>query len=570
MIRFSRNFLDPDTPLSCIGGGELGGKAQGLVFIRQALRSELDRTKFADIAVDIPPLAVIRSDIFDHFMQHNQLYEAVMSDLPDSRLAYEFQKADLPFEILGDLRAIVDQVHTPLAVRSSSLLEDAMREPFAGIYATKMIPNNRYDADIRFRQLIEAIKFVYASTFMRSARNYRRAIGHSDADEKMAVIIQEVAGKRYHNRFYPELSGVGRSYNYYPMKPARPQDGVVHLALGLGKIIVDGGVSWIYSPAYPKVEPPFGSVNKMVKETQNQFWVVNMGEPIDYDPTKETEYLLLENISIAEKDNSLRYLASTYNPQSNRLSIGTGFNGPRVLTFAPLLVLEQLPVNELIRSLLSICEKALKAPVEIEFAMTFNPHRFSFLQVRTMVAPVDEVEVSEAELNSEQALVTSTSVLGNGCLDQICDIVYVKPESFGLEHTREIVPELAAINQKMLDLNAPYLLIALGRLGTTDPWLGIPINWGQVSGAKVIVEATQKNARIELSQGSHYFHNIINLGIKYFSLPFSEKPRIDWDWLACQPVVDDMKYIRHVRLPKPLQIKVDGMNGRGVIYKSAR
>ncbi|MEJ2597438.1 MAG: PEP/pyruvate-binding domain-containing protein [Anaerolineales bacterium] len=567
MIRFNRNFLDPDTPVSCIGGGDLGGKAQGLFFIREALRAELDLPRFKDISIDIPPLVVIRSDVFDQFMQRNHLYEVVNADLPDDRIAHEFQKADLPFEILGDLRAIVNQEHIPLAVRSSSLLEDAMHEPFAGIYATKMIPNNRYDADIRFRQLVEAVKFVYASTFSRNAKNYRKAIGHIDADEKMAVIIQEVAGKRYFDHFYPELSGVGRSYNYYPMKPAKPQDGVVHLALGLGKIIVDGGVSWIYSPAYPKVEPPFGSVSKLLKETQNEFWAVNMGDLVDYDPTQETEYLTLENITTAEKDNALRYLASTYNSLSNRLSIGTGFKGPRVLTFAPLLVLEELPFNELIVSLLAICEEALGAPVEIEFAMTFNPHRFSFLQVRTMVVPIDVVEVSEEELKSENSLISSTTVLGNGIVDDIVDIVYVKPETFGLGHTRKVVPELAEINQKLLDSNRPYLLIALGRLGTTDPWLGIPTNWGQVSGAKVIVEAAQKNVRIELSQGSHFFHNIINLGIKHFSLPFSDQPNIDWGWLESQPVVEDKSFVRHVHLQKPLHVKVDGKNGRGVINK---
>ncbi len=567
MTGLNRNFLDPVTPVSCIGGGDLGGKAQGLAFIREALRSGLDLSKFPDISIDIPPLAVIRSEVFDHFMQRNHLYEVAYSDLPDDRIAHEFQKAELPFEVLGDLRSIVDQAHTPLAVRSSSILEDAMHEPFAGIYATKMIPNNRYDADIRFRQLIEAIKFVYASTYTRNAKNYRRAIGHSDADEKMAVIIQEVAGKRYFDHFYPELSGVGRSYNYYPMKPASPRDGVVHLALGLGKIIVDGGVSWIYSPAYPKVEPPFGSVNKVLKETQNEFWAVNMGDLIDYDPTKETEYLSLENIITAEKDNSLRYLASTYNSLSNRLSIGIGFKGPRVLTFAPLLVLEELPLNDLIVSLLSVCEKALGAPVEIEFAMTFNPHRFSFLQVRTMIVPIDEVVVSEEELNSEALLMSSTTVLGNGIVDDITDIVYVKPDTFGLEHSRKVVPELAEINQKLLNSNCPYLLIALGRLGTADSWLGIPTNWGQISGVKVIVEASQKNVRIELSQGSHYFHNIINLGIKHFSLPFAERSRIDWNWLESQPIVEDMKFVRHVRLQRPLHVKVDGMNGRGVIYK---
>ena len=567
-INFDRNFLDPETPLTCIGQGKLGGKAHGLALMRDALRDGLEPADFPGLAVDIPAMAVLCTDMFDAFVAGNHLGEIAFSDLPDGRIAHAFLKADLPFEVLGDLRAIVEQVHTPLAIRSSSLLEDALRSPFAGVYSTKMIPNNQFDPDVRFRQLVEAIKFVYASTYFRTAKDYCKATGLHIEAEKMAVIIQEMVGKRYHARFYPELSGVARSYNYYPLKPAKPQDGVVNLALGLGKTIVDGGASWTYSPAYPNVDPPFGSVENLLKETQTEFWVVNMGEPPEYDPTAETEYMQLENLTAAEQDDSLRYLASTYSPLSGRLSIGTGFLGPRALTFAPLLALNQVPLNDLIIEVLKACEQAVRAPVEIEFAMTFDPHRFGFLQVRPMVVPGGEVQVAAEDLTGGNVLVASESVLGNGAVDTIKDIVYIKPESFELGHTKAIVLELEQFNKKLLATGQPYLLIVFGRLGTTDPWLGLPTTWGQVCGAKVIVEATRENARIELSQGSHYFHNVINLGIKYFTLPFSSPYRIDWDWLKGQEVVEETQFLRHVRLSGPLKVRVDGRNGRGVVYKS--
>lgn len=565
---FNRNFLDPATPISKIGEGELGGKANGLAQIRSVLNTKLDYDKFPGIKIDIPSMVVVCTDSFDAFMHRNNLYPVAHSDLPDNRIAQAFQKADLPFEILGDLRALIEQVNTPLAVRSSSLLEDSQHEPFAGIYATKMIPNDLYDPDRRFRQLVEAIKFVYSSTFFKSAKQYRKAIGHSDEEEKMAVIIQELVGKRYHTHFYPELSGVARSYNYYPMSSAKPEDGVVSLALGLGKTIVDGGRCWTYSPAYPKVEPPFGSVNSLLKESQTEFWAVNMGDPPAYDPTQETEYLILENLTASERDGTLRFVASTYSPLSGRLSIGTGFNGPRALTFAPILVLEEIPLNILVRDLLDICQTTVGAPVEIEFSMTFNPHRFGFLQVRTMATPGREISIEPGELGGENILVANEHALGNGVIDTIQDIIYTKPEAFDLKHTLAIVPELEHFNSRLLDENRQYLLVALGRLGTTDPWLGIPINWGRISGAKVIVEATQENVRVELSQGSHFFHNIISLGVKYFTLPISSHHRIDWDWLIHQETIDETKFLRHVRVSKPLQVKVDGRTRRGVIYKS--
>jgi hypothetical protein len=430
-----------------------------------------------------------------------------------------------------------------------------------------MIPNSQYDADIRFRQLVEAIKLVYASTFFKAATDYRQMIGHSDAEEKMAVILQEVVGKRYPDRFYPELSGVARSYNYYPMQPARPEDGVVHLALGLGKTIVDGGISWIYSPAFPKVDPPYGSVRKMLGGTQHEFWAINMGEPPLYDPTHETEYLVRENLTTAEKDGTLRYLASTYDLQSDRLSIGTGFKGPRALTFAPLLVLEEVPLNQMIITLLKVAEAALESPVEIEFAMTFNPQRFAFLQVRKIALSAEKISISDDEMANPDLLLASSNALGNGCEDRILDIVYVKPENFQFKYTLAIAAELRQLNRKLLDQKSPYLLIAIGRLGTTDEWLGVPVQWGEICGARAVIEVAQQNAKVELSQGSHYFHNIINLGVKYFTVPFNSPTRPDWDWLSRQEVVEETGFVRHVRLESPLQVKIDGQTSRGVIHK---
>jgi len=567
LIDFQRNFLDPDTPLSCLGGGEIGGKAEGLASISDVLNAGLPWDKFPSIAIEIPSMVIVCTDVFDAFMEQNGLYEIVTSDVSDARIAHAFQKADLPFEILGDLRSIVEDVHTPLAIRSSSMLEDTMKAPFAGIYATKMVPNNEYDPDARFRHLVEAIKFIYASTFTRSAKDYRTTIGHNDRDEKMAVIIQELVGKRYRTRFYPELAGVARSYNYYPTKPAKPEDGVVSLALGLGKTVVEGGVCWQYSPAYPSLEPPFGSVENLLDGTQTEFWAVNMGEPLAYDPTSETEFLVQDDILAAEADGSLGYLVSTYNAISARLSIGMPFKGPRALTFAPLLALDKAPFNDLIKSLLSKCEHTFNTPVELEFAMTFDPHRFGLVQVRGMAVPTDVVQVSEEELDGEDVFLASENVLGNGSLDQVCDIVFTCRQNFDLRHSKAIVPELERLNSQLLARGIPYVLIVFGRLGTTDPWLGIPVQWGQVCGAKVIVETTQENVRVELSQGSHYFHNMINLDVKYFSVPFTSPRQIDWSWLEAQEVVEETNFVRHVRLPAPLEIRVDGRRGRGVIYK---
>ncbi len=566
-FRFDRRFYVPGNPVTCIGRGAYGSKAQGLVTMHSILGQSFKPADFGGITIDVPTLTILCTDVFDAFMQQNDLYDLANSNLPDDRIAYAFQRADLPFEILGDLNALAADVQSPLAVRSSSMLEDTIHAPFAGVYATKMIPNNQYDPDARFRQLAEAIKFVYASTYCKVAKDYRRAVGRSAGEEKMAVIIQEVVGKRHDERFYPEVSGVARSYNYYPVKPARPENGVVNLALGLGKTIVDGSMTWAYSMAYPKVEPPFNSVEKLLEETQTEFWAVNMGDAPAYDPIKETEYLLRGNLMNADKDGTLRYIASTYNPQSGRLHIGTGIRGPRALNFAPLLVLNDPPLNDLLVSLLEVCEQALSDPVEIEFAMTFNPHRFGFLQVRPMTIAKGGAPLSEADLKGDNILASSTTVLGNGVISDIQDIVYVKPECFEMRHTPDIAQELEKLNDRLAGESRSYLLVVLGRLGTSDPWLGIPVRWAQISGARVVIEATQENVKVELSQGSHYFHNIISRGVKYFSHSYRDPYPLDWDWLNAQNLVEETTFLRHVRLTSPLKILVDGRSGRGVIYK---
>jgi len=562
------NSADTQQPLlHTIGSGSLGGKAQGLVAMKDLLSSQLNADQYPGCDISIPGMTVLCSDIFDIFIERNNLEDIIHAGVPDTRLALAFQQADLPLEIVGDLRTLISKNHLPLAIRSSSLLEDTSHEPFAGIYATKIIPNNQFDTNTRFRRLIEAIKFVYASTYFQPARDYMKITGHTLDDEKMAVIIQEVIGNKHGQRYYPEISGVARSYNFYPMDRESHQEGIIHLALGLGKTIVDGGISWSYSPAHPKVKPPYRTVDELLKLTQTEFWAVNMGKPAAYNPITETEYLVQEDLITAEKDGVLPYLASTYDPHAKRLTIGIGSDGPRVLTFGRILVLEDIPLNNIIKKLLSISENAQAGPVEIEFAMTLNPHRFGFLQVRPLVVSEMEVTLEDNELRGDRVFLSSKNVLGNGINNDLQDILFVPPHKFQPKHTQTIAQELKKHNRRLVDTGRAYLLIVFGRLGTTDPWLGIPLRWEGVSGAKAVVETTKKDFNIVLSQGSHYFHNLINLGIHYFSIPHSSEFGIDWDWLEQQKTVDKTDFIHHVRLSRPLQIKVDGRSGKGVVLK---
>lgn len=571
LLPFNRSkFLNSEQKLTYIGTGEIGGKAHGLASINHIITNEMNNSKFIDIEVGIPAMTIIRTDVFDAFMKQNRLYEIALSDTSDERIAHAFQKAALPFQVLGDLRALISQVTTPLAIRSSSMLEDAMNEPFAGIYGTKMTPNNQTDINARFNKLVEAIKFVYASAFFRSAKDYMKATPHTNEDEKMAVIIQEVVGQRFNQRYYPELSGVARSHNYYAFGHADPKDGIVNLALGLGKTIVDGGFTWSYCPKYPKADPPFNSIDDMLKNTQTHFWSVNMGSSPVYDPINEAEYLKNEHIDTAEEDKTLRNLASTMDSQSGRIVMGISKQGPRLLNFAPILRLNEIPLNELMIDLMKVCEENEGAPVEIEFAMTFSekgPHKFGFLQVRPMAVSTDIVEISAEELSGDHLVASSQMVLGNGVNEEIKDIIYIKPDSFDVMKTHQIAEELEKLNVVLLKENRPYLLMGFGRWGTSDVTTGIPVNWGQISGAKAVLEASLANVNFEQSQGSHFFHNVTGFGVFYFSVPFDRTSDINWEWINECPAESESQMVRHVRLNDALKIKVDGRQGKGIIIK---
>ncbi|HER43634.1 MAG TPA: hypothetical protein ENO08_04155, partial [Candidatus Eisenbacteria bacterium] len=480
LSRFDRHFFNGGERFTYIGSGELGGKAHGLAHMKGVLESSLKQRYAPDIAVEIPTLTVVTTDLFDQFMKQNDLYRVAYSGERDDQKALAFQQADLPVQLVGDLRALVQQVHTPLAVRSSSMLEDAMFEPFASVYATKMVPNNQPDADSRFRTLVEAVKFVYASTFFKSAADYMKATHHSTRDEKMAVIIQEVVGGRFGERFYPHISGVMRSYNFYPSGNALPEEGVVDLALGLGRIIVDEGIAWSYSPAYPRANPPYKSIGDLLKQSQLEFWAIRMGGPPAYDPVRETEYMRKYGIEESEYDGTLEHIASTYDPQDGRITIGTSVKGPRVIDFAPILKADLLPLNDLLITLRKTCEDTTGSLVEIEFAVELGrercaPATFGFLQVRPMVVARAQVDIADGEMSGDGVLLASETVLGNGELDSIRDVVFVDPDRFDIKATREIAAELDGVNRSLVEAKRPYLLVGFGRWGTTDPLGGIPV-----------------------------------------------------------------------------------------------
>lgn len=567
---FDRKFFESDEDFTVIGSGELGGKALGLASAKRILQDVCPADLFPGVTIAIPRMTVLGTDVFAQFMAQNNLYEVALDDLPDERIAHAFVNAELPPLFVGDLRALIANVHSPLAIRSSSRMEDALQHPFAGVYATKMIPNNEFAVGDRFKKLTEAIKFVWASTFFRDARSYLGMIDHPPEEERMAVIIQEVVGERHNGRFYPVISGVIRTHNYYPAGPASPEDGVVNLALGLGKTIVDGGVTWTYSPRLPRHRPPY-SARELLKNTQTRFWSVSM-EPAPHDPVSEAEYLRQDGLDVAEWDDVLRFTASTYDVESDRLVLGIGNPGPRVLTFGPILELGDVPLNAVIEHLAARCKNALQSDVEIEFALTLDrriglPARFGFLQVRPMMVASEVVIVDESDLSGDRVLAASEMVLGNGANNKIVDVVYVKPDTFEAKHTREIALELDQWNKQLVSQGSPYVLIGFGRWGSSDPWLGIPVTWPQISGARVIVEATLPEMNVDASQGSHFFHNMISFGVQYFTVRHSGDYAIAWDWLDRQPAVSETRFVRHVRLGAPLEIRVDGRHGRGVILR---
>ncbi|MCD4829680.1 MAG: PEP/pyruvate-binding domain-containing protein [Candidatus Cloacimonetes bacterium] len=556
-MQVTRYRRDSESSFTCLGNGALGGKALGLAQMQNILAVHFENCRFGPFQIDIPQMIVLRTGLFEAFLDQNNLHDCDWDALSDDEIALFFQRASLPATILGDLMNLMKTLHRPLAIRSSSMLEDAAEKPFAGVYATKMIPNQQVKTESRFHRLVEAIKFVYASLYFRQSRQYARAVGLGE--DRMAVILQEVVGCRHADAWYPHISGVARSFNFYPTGNARPEEGVINLALGLGKTIVDGGRSWTYCPAYPKAPPPASDPGDLLKNTQTEFWAVNMGKTPVYDPIRETEHLALLPLEHAEADNVLRHLCSTYDGSSDRFYTGLFGNGPRLVDFAPMLKANMLPLNDMIRELIAVCEAEFDTKVEIEFAATVDENpRLGFLQVRPMTVSTEFVSADPAEF-AGRIVLASGSVMGNGARDDLHDIVFVKPDVFDAAKTRDIALDLAAMNETLT--NTPYLLIGFGRWGSSDPWLGIPVVWSQIAGAAVIVEATLPSMNPDLSQGSHFFHNISSQGIPYFAV----KQGLDWDWLQSLPVVNESRWTCHVRTKSPFIVRADGRTGSGLV-----
>jgi hypothetical protein len=567
---FRRDNFSAAERFTYIGQGSPGAKAGGIARALPLLKKLNSRFKPL-IQIDVPLLTVITTDHFDSFLDRNGLQGLVISGLSDDELENAFQRAVFPPDLEDDLKAFLAIVNAPLAVRSSSMLEDDVNVPFAGIYDTSMIPNNQVDFQIRLESLERAIKHVYASTFYQKARKYRE-VADCLAEEKMAVIVQEVIGTKFGRRFYPHISGIAKSYNFYPTGLSRPKDGLIGLALGLGKIIVDDGRAWYYSPAYPHANPPYKSIRDLLTLSQKDFWAIDMRQELTGNEPAKADYLTKFPLQDAERDGTLAIAGSTYIAADDKIIPGISESGPRLLDFARILKTDIIPLNDLIKSLLSGCEDILGTMANIEFAATI-PHNIpasmhvGFLQMRPMTLSDTIVELAVDELTGNNVILASESCLGNGTIDSIGDIVYVPHERFNVAHTAEIAVEIEKINNSLTASGLPYILMGFGRWGSSDPSAGIPVNFCQLSGAKVIVEMSLPSIDFFASQGSHFFHNITSHKVLYFSIGYSDKYRVDWRWLNSQTAVQELKFIRHIRPQEPLKVKVDGKTGRGVVIR---
>jgi hypothetical protein len=570
--RFDPQEFDSEQRFTRIGSGSIGGKATGLSTIREEILPRFDPAAFPGVTVDMPRHVMIATDVFAAFMDRNRLWEIVESDYPDSHIAKAFQEGELPVGIADDLRALIAATQSPLALRPSSALEDLLDHSFAGIYTTKMIPNHEPSDEARLRRLVAALKLVWASTFFSDPVISRRAAGLPADTERMAVTVQEVVGDHHGTRFYPTVSAVARSYNHYPAPGNEPEDGVVSLALGLGKTIIDGGHTWSYCWRRPTAPPPFKSTQELLKYTQNSFWAINVGEPPPADPLRETECLVRAALGDAENDGALKFLGSTYDAESDSLRSGLDGRGPRALTFAPLLQSRIIPFTEVTQRLLELSREATGGEAEIEIAANLDPvgglpMRVGFVQIRPMMGAGEQFHVGENDLEGEKVLVASDSCLGHGVRADLEDIIYIRPQNFDRGLTRTMAAELDAVNRGLVEEGRQGVFIGLGRWGTTDDRFGVPVTWAQISAARVIVEATLPGAPTDLSHGTHFFHRLLSYKVLYLSVQHDGPGKVDWEWLDSQPAAWESRHVRQVRLDSPLEVRIDGATRRGVLRR---
>lgn len=571
---FNKETFDETTTFARIGGGSLGGKARGLGFVNTLLSNFEIRYKFQGIKIFVPAAVVIATDVFDQFLDQNNIREFALTSNDDEEILKKFLNAKIfPKEIYDSLEEFLSIVKNPIAVRSSSLLEDSQGQPFAGVYDTFMLPNNNSDLKIRLNQLIHAIKRIYASVFFEKSKDYIKVTSYRLEEEKMAVIVQKIVGANHNGKFYPELSGVAKSYNFYPNPPLKSSDGLTSVAPGLGKAIVDGGLTFRFCHKSPQHNLQYSSIEDLLNYTPKEFFALDLNEEFLNDSITEDRLVKKYFLSEAHKDGTLNYTGSTYSIDDEKVYDGVNRDGVLIFSMASILKHKFFPLPEILDLLLEMGSWGTASPVEIEFAVNLSvpegkPKEFGFLQMRPLVINHELEEVDVEIISEENALCKSENVLGHGVINNIKDIIFVDKENFDRKFTVEIAKEISQFNSQLLHIGVPYLLIGLGRWGTLDPWLGIPVSWENINGASAIVESNFFDYPIELSQGSHFFQNLTSFKVGYFTVSNnSENSFIDWDWLLSQKVNNQKKFTRHVKLNHPITIKIDGLKGKGIIIK---
>ncbi|RPI05962.1 MAG: response regulator [Ignavibacteriae bacterium] len=577
ITEFSKETFDIKNSFARIGTGSVGGKARGLGFVNTLINNYHLRDRFEGVEISVPSAIVIATDVFDKFIRENQLDKVILESKNDDELLQRF--VDAPFFPPDVIFRLIDYLELslePLAVRSSSLLEDSQYQPFAGVYQTYMIPNNNSDPKIRLMELLESIKLVYASTYSKRAKDYMKATPYRLEEEKMAVIIQRMVGTSHNNRFYPEFAGVAKSYNFYPVPPQKSEDGIVQVALGLGFTVVEGRNSVRFCPKFPRHLLQFFSTKETIRNAQQEYLALDLTSTFSHE-NHETPDVMIKHYDLrtAEEDNTLYYVGSTYSPEDDSVYDGVSREGKRVVTFAPVLKYKIFPLPEILDLILDMGTWGMGTHVEIEFAVNMNTppgsaKEFAMLQIRPLVMSLEFEELDVEQFKQENLICQSEQVLGNGAIQDIYDIVMVDAERFERSKSKETAREVGEINARLLAENRPYVLIGMGRWGSMDPWLGIPVTWDQISGAAVIVESGFKDIDVTPSQGSHFFQNITSFRIGYFTVDaLHHLGFIDWEWLKAQPALRELKHVRHLRFERSIIAKINGRKNKGVIVKPA-
>lgn len=568
---FQRDRFDKYSNFARIGDGSLGGKGRGLAFIDSIIKRYPELGEFDNTKVTIPKTVVLCTDLFDEFMESNNLYQVGLSDLPDEQILRYFLKGQLPDSLIEDLMAFFDAVKSPVAIRSSSLLEDSHYQPFAGVYSTYMVPyqTDKYEM---LHAVSNAIKGVYASVFFKNSKDYMMATQNVIDQEKMAVILQEVCGKSYGPRYYPSFSGVARSLNFYPIGDEKAEDGIANVAIGLGKYIVDGGMTLRFSPVHPHNILQMSSLDFALRETQTRFYALNLTDTDAEFSTDDAFNLVKLPVKEAENDGALKYLVSTFDPTDGVIREGFYEGGRKIISFVNVLEHDMFPLAKLLDFILKLSAKEMARPVEIEYAANLDDENhenvFYLLQIRPIVDNSSDLQEDLTLIPDEDKLIYSTNALGHGIINNIQDIVYVKTTGFRPNSNQLIAYDVEKINKQFLQEGKNYILVGPGRWGSSDDWLGIPVKWPNISAARIIVESGLENYRVDPSQGTHFFQNLTSFGVGYFTVnPFMKDGIFDEAYLNTLPVVSETKYIRHVRFEYPLEAKIDGKKNIGVVLK---